>query len=119
MEKHILVVEDDSDILELVEYLLSAHGLKVHGVGTAKKFWERLSTHTPDVIILDIMLPDGNGIELCMQLKASDTTKHIPVVLMSANFGPHELETRPCAQEFISKPFDVNEFIGKIQKQMV
>lgn len=119
MEKNILIVEDDTDILELVEYLLSARGLKVYGVGSAKKFWERLRLQIPDVIILDIMLPDGNGFELCMQLKSSEATKHIPVVLMSANFNRQELESKPCAQEFISKPFDVNEFIGKIQQQIV
>lgn len=117
MEKHVLVVEDDSDILELVEYLLSANGLNVRGVGTAKKFWESLSTYTPDVIILDVMLPDGNGLELCMQLKSNDTTKDIPVVIMSANYTQRELDAKPCAQDFISKPFDVNEFVGKIQKQ--
>jgi len=118
MEKHVLVVEDDNDILEMVEYLLSSNGLRVHGAGSVKQFWERLSRHTPDVILLDIMLPDGNGLELCMQLKASDATKHIPIVLMSANFSQKELEGKPCGHEFISKPFNIHDLIGKVQKQI-
>jgi len=118
MEKLVFVVEDDDNILEMVKYLLSSSGFKVHGASSVKQFWECLSIYTPDIIVLDIMLPDGNGLELCMQLQASDTTKHIPIVLMSAAFSQKELEGKPCGQEFISKPFNVNEFIGKIQKQI-
>lgn len=118
MGKHILVVEDDIDILELVEFLLSEKGLTVHGVSSVKKFWEQIGRRLPDVIILDVLLPDGNGFELCMQLKSSEITKHIPIVLMSANLNPKELESNPCGEDFISKPFDVNDFFSKIQKQI-
>ncbi|MGN6493144.1 MAG: response regulator [Agriterribacter sp.] len=68
--------------------------------------------------MLDILLPDGNGFELCMHLKLSETTRHIPIVLMSANLNPKELESNPCGEDFIAKPFDVNEFFSKVHKQI-
>lgn len=118
MEKHVLIVEDDTAILEMIEYLLSASGLKVRGVTTVQHFWQTMQAYIPDVIILDIMLPDGNGADLCTQLKLSDDTKHIPIVLMSANLNRRELESRNCAQDYISKPFDVNNFVALVHRQV-
>ncbi|MFD2517054.1 response regulator [Salinimicrobium flavum] len=67
------------------------------------------------VFLLDIMLPDGNGLDLCRELKNNETTRKIPVVLMSAHADINSMEG---ADDFISKPFDVDELLRRIERQL-
>jgi two-component system, OmpR family, phosphate regulon response regulator PhoB len=114
MKKLIYLLEDDTDIREMIEYLLWKETHTVQSFGTVTAFRESLATATPNLFIMDIMLPDGNGIEMCQKMKSSDATRHIPILLMSANLN-NRLKSLECeADDFISKPFDIDQFIGKV-----
>lgn len=64
------------------------------------------------------MLPDGNGIDVCINLKSNSLTKHIPVLLMSANANVADMKQQSGADDFINKPFDIHEFVAKINKML-
>ena len=113
--KEIFVVEDDEGIRELVEFLLLSEGFLVTTFPTARSFEERFSEHLPDLFLLDIMLPDGNGLDLCSGLKKDESTREIPVVLMSAHADISRMEG---ADDFIAKPFDVDELLARIARQI-
>jgi two-component system phosphate regulon response regulator PhoB len=66
--------------------------------------------------LVDVMLPDGNGIEICTDLKNDMFTKHIPVIVMSANPRSKELSTQASADDYISKPFDVDDVVKRIDQ---
>lgn len=116
MKKNVYVVEDNDDIREMIEYLLSAADYNVSGYATASAFKEKLKGTHPDVIVLDVMLPDGNGLEICSQLKSNQLTREIPVLLMSAHAHIDQVNDFCQADEFISKPFDIDDFVRRINK---
>lgn len=113
--KEIFIVEDDDGIRDLLEFLLISKDYKVATFPTARSFQSSLSKNTPDLFLLDIMLPDGNGLDLCKQLKESNDTSKVPVVLMSAHADIGRTEG---ADDFIAKPFDVDELLKRIERQL-
>lgn len=113
--KEIFIVEDDEGIRELLEFLLKSKDYKVEAFPTARSFKATLSKKTPDLFLLDIMLPDGNGLDLCKQLKQTEVTRTIPVVLMSAHAN---FDRKTGADDFIAKPFDVDELLKRIERQL-
>ncbi len=113
--KHIYLVEDNLDIRELIEYLFSDSEFNVHGFATARTFWENIQRAHPDLIIMDVMLVDGNGVEICKKIKADETLKHIPILLMSANLNNKALADC-AAEDYISKPFDINDLQDRVQR---
>src|SRR5690606_9984612 len=94
MKKQVVLVEDNASIRELIEYILADHDIDVVSFATAGNFRNAKTAVTPDLYILDIMLPDGNGIELCKELKAEQDTQHTPVIMMSAHFDKVEDQCR-------------------------
>lgn len=118
MKKNIYLVEDDPDIRTIVEYLLDGLGLQVSGCPSVNSFRQKMAVALPDLIILDIMLPDGNGLQLCKELKSSEATQHIPILLMSANINNKMAAIDSEANDFISKPFDIDDLTLRVQKQI-
>ena len=80
----ILVTDDESDILELIRINLELDGYRVLTASSAIECQKALSDCKPDLAVLDIMLKDGSGLEICQKLKSSDSTSHIPVLLLTA-----------------------------------
>lgn len=115
--KEIFIVEDDQDIRELIGFLLESHNYKVKTFPTAEDFQKALLTDNPDLILLDIMLPDGNGIEICRELRETESTTKIPVVLMSAHADASLLHNN-CADDFIAKPFDIDDLVARVNRQL-
>ena len=115
MEK-ILIVEDDNDIRELIKFVLVDLEYEVEAFPTAEAFKKRTVSHQPDLFLLDIRLPDGNGVDLCAELKDQEDTSTIPIILMSAHTDSEVLDN--CADDFISKPFDINTLTERIQRQL-
>lgn len=115
--KQVFIVEDDPDIRELIEFLLKRRKYKVESFSTAKGFRAGIRLSKPDLILLDIMLPDGNGLDLCRDLNTNIETCDIPVVLMSAHTAI-DISEEMCARDFIQKPFDVSDFSSRVHKQL-
>lgn len=112
----IYVLEDDQDINFIVEYILIEEGYEVKTFDTAKKFEAQMLLNLPDLILLDVMLPDGNGIEICHRLKTEPHTAKLPIVIMSAHAAETSILEEACADNFVSKPFDL-EYLLKIVKK--
>lgn len=118
-KKTIYLVEDEPDISEMIQYLLSSTGGgEVTPCLTAEMFWKQMKVKLPDLIILDIMLPDGNGADIGEQLASANATDQIPILFMSANHS-FKLPPQLSKNQFISKPFDINVFSNKVESLLV
>ncbi|GGH04241.1 hypothetical protein GCM10007415_45650 [Parapedobacter pyrenivorans] len=116
MKKQVVVVEDNRSIRELIEYILEDHKIEVISFGTASNFRTSMNEVAPDLYLLDVMLPDGNGIDLCKELRAERATRETPIIVMSAHSD--QLPTGCDAQDFIAKPFDIDNFVTRIEQQI-
>ncbi|UKT65270.1 response regulator transcription factor [Pedobacter mucosus] len=114
MGKRICVLEDNDDIREIISFILEDEAYEVSTYASVKDFLNRQKNVQPDVFLLDVMLPDGNGLDVCNRLKSDSLTKNIPVVIMSANYKEKEVQNQCQAQDFIPKPFDVQDFISRV-----
>lgn len=114
MRKKIVVLEDNKDISELIKFLLTKEDHDVEVYENVQSFKKGIQGKSVDLMILDVMLPDGNGFSVCKELKSSPTTKHIPVMLMSANLNSHSFGSEWNAQDFINKPFDIDNFVARV-----
>ncbi|RZL46810.1 MAG: response regulator [Pedobacter sp.] len=117
MKKSIFILDDTDDIREIITHLLTEENYEVKGFSTVKDFRKGILFAQPDLIILDVMLPDGNGIDVCDELKDSRRTQHIPVLMMSANNHYSNAKQICETQDFINKPFDIDDFIAKVNDQ--
>lgn len=118
MSKLIQIIEDDEAIRDVIEYILQQSEFDVTVASNAKEFKINLFNTLPDLILMDVKLPDGNGIQLCRKLKQSLDTRHIPVIIMSANATAEESSKEAYADDFISKPFDLDELLRRIERQL-
>lgn len=118
MKKCIYVVEDNPSIREIIEFLLIEEFYEVKACANSKVFWQEMNLQLPDMVILDIMLPDGNGIDICTALKSNITTYAIPVMMMSANNRLSAVKAKCAAEDFINKPFDLNDFAARVEKYL-
>lgn len=116
MIRRIHVLEDDSDIRDVIEYLLKDEGYELQLSSSFSELKSKLRDSLPDLFLVDVMLPDGNGIEICADLKNDMFTKHIPVIVMSANPRSKQLSSQACADDYISKPFDVDDVVKRIDQ---
>lgn len=115
MKKCIYVVEDNAAIRDIIQFMLTEEEYKVVISATVGEFWKQMQKQTPDMVILDLMLPDGNGIEICNELKGKARTHNIPVMVMSGNNYLNKVKSKCTADEFINKPFDLNDFTNRIE----
>jgi DNA-binding response OmpR family regulator len=118
MKKCIYIVEDNEDIREIIEFILIEEDYKVKAYPTVDEFWMQMKKTLPDLVVLDIMLPDGNGLDICAKLKKENSTHNIPVIIMSANYQIQNLKASCQAEEFISKPFDIYNFVTKVHSYL-
>ena len=114
MKKNIYLLEDDDDITMLVTYLVGAVGQEVSTHASIAKLRSSMATALPDLFILDIMLPDGSGLDVCRSLKSDQATRHIPVLMMSAHANGAALAKASAADDFIAKPFQIDDFTAKV-----
>lgn len=118
MSKKILVVEDDEAISAIIETILKMSGFDVEIFANAKEFSTHLESFEPELILLDIRLPDGDGTELCKSVKLNEATKKIPVILMSAHVNSTDMIRDAGADSFISKPFDIDNLVEEVNKYL-
>jgi two-component system alkaline phosphatase synthesis response regulator PhoP len=116
-KKKILVVEDDRDISELITYNLGREGYDVSCLYDGSRVIEFVDQSKPDVIILDLMLPEVDGIEICRTLKSDNTTRHIPIVMLTAKSEEADvvIGLQMGADDYIAKPFSPKVLIARIK----
>ncbi len=116
-KEHILVVDDERDILALVEYNLQKEGFSVTCVGTGEAALGAAGTRLPDLIVLDLMLPGLDGLEVCRRLKAAPGTKHIPIVMLTAKGDETDVVTglELGAADYVTKPFSPRVLIARVK----
>ncbi len=107
MQKKILIVEDEESLLKLESILLTTKGYLVQGATTGMAALEAVALEAPDLILLDIMLPELDGFEVCEQIKKNPETRHIPIVFLTAKKTPEDIRRgeEVGADEYITKPF--------------
>lgn len=114
----ILVVDDDTDILSVMEILLTMKGFEVEVTAKGENTFPKITTFRPDLILLDVLISGHDGRTICQQLKSDEATKHIPVIMFSAHPGAAATIADYGADDFIAKPFDVNNLIEKVNIQL-
>ena len=113
----VLVVDDERDILELVKYNLDKEGYQVTAVATGEDALLAARSKLPDVVILDLMLPGVDGLEVCRRLKAEPTTRGIPIVMLTAKGDEADVVAglELGAADYITKPFSPRVLTARIR----
>ncbi len=113
----IYCVEDDSNIRELVVYTLESTGMKACGFPDGTAFMKALAFETPELVLLDIMLPGEDGISLLKKLKSSAKTKDIPVIMVTAKGAEYDkvIGLDSGADDYVTKPFGMMELISRVK----
>ncbi|MBO6512899.1 MAG: response regulator transcription factor [Phycisphaerales bacterium] len=113
---HILVVDDEPDLRELIEYNLTQSGHKVTCAADGIQALELASSIVPDVLVLDVMMPELNGIEVAKRLRNKTETASIPIIMLTAKAEEaHELEGLDAgADDYITKPFSMPVLVARI-----
>lgn len=113
----IFCVEDDSSIRELMLYALRASGFQAKGYETAAAFWEALRTEKPELILLDIMLPDEDGISILKKLRGFVMTADIPIMMATAKGTEFDkvIGLDLGADDYLAKPFGMMEMVSRVK----
>ncbi|MFF9963697.1 response regulator transcription factor [Pedobacter suwonensis] len=114
-KKNILVIEDNHAILDVITLILESEAFNVEGLNKGADFINHVQEFNPDIIIMDIMLPDVDGRVLLKELKNSEATKDIPVLMISARYNASNYALDGVeADDFMAKPFNIDELMDKI-----
>lgn len=117
MKKRILIVEDEADIRELVRYNLEREGFGVSEAESGEKGFKAITKKAPDLILLDLMLPGKDGMQICRELKQDDKTRSIPVVMMTARGEESDIVAglELGAEDYIVKPFSPKVLVARVK----
>ena len=117
MSAKVLIIEDEPDIRKTIDYNLSKESFQVFQAGSIAEGEKSILDNSPDVIILDLMLPDGSGLTLCRDVKSNDATKHIPIILLTAKADEVDrvIGFELGADDYVTKPFSVRELTLRVK----
>lgn len=117
--KRILCIEDDQEMVDLIRLILSRRGYEVKGAGGGVEGLQIIRKEIPDLVLLDLMMPDMDGWEVFQQMRADEKTRHIPVIVVTAKaqnidkvLGLHIAKVN----DYISKPFSPQDLLTSIEK---
>ena len=118
MKSKILVVDDEPEAVELIEFNLRQAGFDVLTAEDGRVALRRARTHLPTLILLDLMLPEIDGLEVCRQLRRDRATAHIPIIMLTARAGEVDrvVGLELGADDYITKPFSPRELVLRIKK---
>ena len=117
MKTRVLVVDDEPDAVELIEYNLNGAGYQVFTAANGTKALEMARRHQPDVIVLDLMLPEVDGIEVCKTLRRNPETTEIPILMLTAKADEIDqvIGLEVGADDYVTKPFSPRELVLRIK----
>ena len=117
--KHILCIEDEPEMIDLIRLILGRRGFEVIGAAGGKEGLEKVRQDLPDLVLLDLMMPDMDGWEVYQQMKADEKTKDIPVIVVTAKaqsidkvLGLHIAKV----DDYIAKPFSPQDLMNSVEK---
>ncbi|MGH9771487.1 MAG: response regulator [Candidatus Acidiferrales bacterium] len=118
--KKIALVEDDPDLFALLKYNLEKEGFAVAGTQTGKGALDLCSREQPDLLLLDIMLPDSDGLEICRQIRAHPRLANVPLIFLTARASETDrvVGLELGANDYIVKPFFIRELIARVKTQL-
>jgi two-component system phosphate regulon response regulator PhoB len=113
----ILVVDDEEDLLELIGYNLSKEGYRVASATSGEEAMKKAKAELPGLIVLDLLLPNVDGLEVCRSLKSDPKTQHIPIVMLTAKAEEIDIVTglEVGADDYVSKPFSPRVLLARIK----
>jgi len=118
--KKIVLIEDDTDLFALLKYNLDKEGFAIAGSQTGKGAIELCRRERPDLVILDIMLPDSDGLEICKGLRNHSELANVPIIFLTARVSETDriLGLELGANDYIVKPFFVRELVARVKNQL-
>lgn len=113
----IFLVEDDNSIRELVIYTLQSTGIPATGFSCAKDFWEAMKPRVPSLVLLDIMLPDEDGLTILKKIRTSPAIEKLPVIMLTAKGTEYDkvIGLDSGADDYIPKPFGMMELVSRVK----
>jgi two-component system alkaline phosphatase synthesis response regulator PhoP len=116
-KKSVLIVEDEKDIASILTVNLEADGFSVHVLASGRDVHSFVLNHSPDIILLDVMIPDKDGFEVCRQLKQDNHTAAVPIIFLTAKSMEHNVISglEIGADDYVSKPFSISVLISRIK----
>jgi CheY-like chemotaxis protein len=118
-QKKILVVDDEPDILEFLQELLEGEGYTVAITDKAEYVEKLRAGGLPDLILIDVLLSGKDGRKIVKHLKSQEATRHVPVIVFSAHPSAEETVMVAGADDFVAKPFELEEVLAKIAKHVL
>lgn len=118
MKKHVLLIEDEPNIIEAIRFILSRDGWTVDVHSDGQTAMEAIRARVPDVIILDVMLPNKSGYDILNELRQDDSQGDVPVLMLTARGQKkdRELAGRLGASRFMTKPFSNGEILSAVSE---
>lgn len=116
-KESILVVDDEEDILDLVEYNLAKDGYRITCAASGEAGLKAARSQLPDLIVLDLMLPGLDGLEICKRLRADSKTQHVPIIMLTAKGEEADIVTglELGADDYITKPFSPRVLAARVK----
>ena len=113
----IYLVEDDASIRELVAYALNNSGFEAEGFAAPADFWKAMEHRRPQLVLLDIMLPGEDGLQILKKLRSAPATRHLPVIMVTAKGSEYEkvMGLELGADDYIPKPFGMMELVARVK----
>ncbi|MBN23055.1 MAG: DNA-binding response regulator [Bdellovibrionaceae bacterium] len=114
--KELVIIEDEADIAELMEFHLKKHGHTIHKFESGESGLSAIQNHLPDLVLLDLMLPGKDGLTICKEIKSSEKTKDLPVVMVTAKGEEEDIVKglEMGADDYISKPFSPKVLVARV-----
>ena len=113
-KKKILIADDDPAILDVLSLFLEDVGYEIETTDDGATIQDARSS--PDLMLLDIWMSGWNGRDICVHLKSQEPTRHIPIILVSANRDTEKIAKEAGADDFLLKPFDLDKVLEKIEQ---
>ena len=113
----VYILEDDDNIRKLINYSLKSQGFEVQDFALPSAFWSALQTTNPDLLLLDIMLPEEDGISILKKLRSNPKTSTIPVIMLTAKDSEYDVVTGldSGADDYVTKPFGMMALVSRIK----